>query len=727
MAVITRILVISALLLFSVSLQAHEKARTEKPKPVLSPAPVTLGEPAHAENPEEFWSSRVEPLLDKQCLKCHAGVRQRGGLDLRSLDTILRGGDSGPAMVPGKPNESRILQYALPKSDTHMPPLETKKQLSAEEIAVLKTWITLLPTPKSKPAVAASINSGSSTTNALTPNNTLPTTRASSTKSALNANSALSTNNAWVPEYLAEYRRSRQTKKIPPANIFVSAAIDWFLQADWRGNKIESARACDDATFVRRIYLDIAGRIPTPDERKLFLADARANKRTQLIDKLITSDEYPRHLREVFDTVLMGRAGDNTARERAASGWNTYLEESFRANRPWNEMVRDMLVARPTSDATRGAIRFIAERKNSHQAIAEAVAPVVFGVQIKCAQCHNHPLAWEIEQRHYWGLVAVFNRSKNVDTETGQGVAESAIGGFINFANLKKESQPAALVFLNGKNVPERIPAPDEKEVDSPALYVVPPTKDGQKAHAPAVPKFSRREAFAESVTHDNPALAKAFVNRMWANLMGQGIVQTVDQIDSRHRASHPELLEWLSRDFEKSGYDIKRLVRAIVLSRAYQLDSKPSGKTPPRPESFARALEKPLSAEQLLHSLWIATGNQPSAQPAGEVERAFTAAFPDVMPDTYSPSLQQALFLSNSPVLEDLLKPAPLSTTAKLIALPSNEARIREAFLAVLGRAPDAVETKQCLSLLATQSPEKGVKGLLWALLTCAEFQVNH
>ena len=423
----------------------------------------------------------------------------------------------------------------------------------------------------------------------------------------------------------------------------------------------------------------------------------------------------------------MGRPSDNAARQRAESGWNAYLEECFRANRPWNEMVRDILVARPANGANRGAVWFLAERNNSHQAIAEAVAPIVFGVQIKCAQCHNHPLAWEIEQRHYWALVAAFNRSRNVDTQSGTGVTESAIGGFINFANLKKESQPAALVFLNGKSVPERIPAPNEKEVDSPELYLVPPAKAGEKARVPAVPKFSRREAFADAVTRNNTLLARAFVNRLWANLMGRGIVQPADQIDSRHRPSHPELLEWLTRDFEQSGYDIKRLARNIVLSHAYQLDTKPSGKTTPHPESFARALEKPLSAEQFLHSLCIATGHKTEGKNAMEMERSFAVTFPDVMPDTYSPSLQQALFLSNSPLVDGLLQPTPGSLTVKLIALGTIEARVREAFRAVLGRAPDAVELQQCQSLLAVQSPEKGVRNLLWALLTSAEFQVNH
>ncbi len=639
---------------------------------------------------EELWTSRIEPLLDKQCLKCHAGVRQQGSLDLRSLDTMLRGGSRGPAIIPGRPNESRLVQFVQPNSETHMP-LDPKKQLSAADIAALKAWVSALPAPKSKLA------------------------------------SATSTDTRWAAEYLADYQRSRQTRPTPPETLSPTATIDWLLQADWRRDKIVSARLCDDATFARRIYLDIAGRIPSKSELNQFLAGGQSDRRTRLVDKLIASEDYPRRLRELFDTALMGRPSEKNARERETRGWNAFLEESFRENRPWNDVVRDILLARPTGGTNRGAFWFIAERNNSHQAMAEAVAPVVFGVQIKCAQCHNHPLVWEIEQRHYWGLVATFNRSKNMETETGLGVSESAIGGFINFANLKKESQPAVMVFLNGKSVPERIPGAFEQEKDNADLYVVPPAKEGQRAHAPAIPKFSRREAFAEAVTRNNPQLSRAFVNRMWAVFMGRGIVQPVDQIDSRHRPSHPELLNWLSLDFEKSGYDIKRLVRNLVLTRAYQLDSKPSGKAPPRPESFARGLEKPLTAEQLLRSLVIATENRVEAKALSQMERAFTATFPDVMTDNYNPSLQQALFYTNSPILNGLLKPAPSNMTAKLAALPSPEARVQEAFRTVLGRSPDTTELQQCKSILTAQSPEKGSRNLLWALLTCTEFQVNH
>src|SRR6185369_15328142 len=199
---------------------------------------------------------------------------------------------------------------------------------------------------------------------------------------------------------------------------------------------------------------------------------------------------------------------------RTDEKWFAFLDDAFRRNRPWNEVVREMIVARPQRPEDRGAVWFLYERENNAQMIAEALAPVVFGLQIKCAQCHDHMVAREIKQAHYWGMVTAFNRSKNVDTPDGPGVAESAIGGFVSFANLKKESQPATLTFFNGRNVDETRPKDGEKEADRPDLYLVPPAKETEapsgrgprrertvKADQPAVPKFSRRVAFADAAT----------------------------------------------------------------------------------------------------------------------------------------------------------------------------------------------------------------------------------
>ncbi|HEV8542864.1 MAG TPA: DUF1553 domain-containing protein [Verrucomicrobiae bacterium] len=648
---------------------------------------------AFAASVDEVWDARVAPLLDRYCWKCHAGVRQKGELDLRSLETILRGGEHGPALIPAKPEESRMIQYVAADSDPHMPP-EGKKQLSKEEIAVFRDWVQMLPI-------------------------------------APEASSA-STNIGWVPQYIAELRQSQKQRAAPPQAMPVSEAIDAILQADWDERNIKPASLSNDRAFVRRVYLDLAGRIPTPAELESFITNGEPKKREHLVNSLLESADYPRHMREVFDVVLMGRPKRNSEGARRGNGWYEFLEYAFRTNLPWSDVVQDIILARATNAPMRGASQFLYERRNNFQAMAEAMAPIAFGVEINCAQCHNHPLAWEIEQRHYWGLVAAFNRSKNVETSSGIGLAESAVGGFVQFANLKKESQPAILAFLNGRVIDEKRPGENEKEDDSPALYLVPPPKEKEKAIAPAQPKFSRREALASAVTEENPLLARSFVNRIWAILMGQGIVNPPDQIDSRHRSSHPILLEWLSENFERSGYDVKRLIRGIVLSRAYQPNSKTPGRAPPPANSFARALDKPLSAEQLLESVLVATGHYPLKESEGvpdreELRRLFVKTFPDFMPVVYNPTLEQALFWSNSPKLDALLKPHGDSTAAQLLALSSAQARIEKAFGIVLGREPDREEAEQLKPLLLSAPPEEAVKNLLWTLLASAEFQLNH
>jgi hypothetical protein len=638
---------------------------------------------------EELWYDKVEPLFDKNCFKCHGGVKQKGGLDLRSLQNILKGGESGPAIFPGRPDQSHIFQFTHAGSDPHMPPDE-KKQLSPGEIAVIKEWIAKLPPAKSL---------------------------------------AVLTNANGVSDYLAALTKQQKPNWTPPPGLAAPEVIDSFIALGWHDRRVKPAPLTDDATFARRIYLDIAGRIPTTAEAEDFLKSGDKNKRAVLVDKLLRTEDYARHFAEIYDVVLLGRRGDRVEGRRKANHWFEYLESAFKQNRPWDQMVRDLVVSRPAKPEEKGAVVYLYERKDNFQEMAEAIAPLAFGVQIGCAQCHNHPLAAEIEQRHYWGLVAALNRSKNVDAKSGPGIAEAATGGFVSFANLKKESQPAVLAFLNGKIVQEKRPAEGEKEKDIPDLYLVPPAKEKEKPENPAVPKFSRRGALAEAVTHDNPMLARAFVNRIWALMLGRGLVQPVDQMDSRHRPSHPDLLDWLARDFEASRFDVKRLIRNIALSRAYQLDSKWKGPNPPLANAFARALEKPLSAEQLYRSLLVASGQEFKAggQSAEELRQTVIARFPDLFASEHNASLQQALFFSNSPLVDGLLKKQPTSTTAVLLEIENLDRRIGQAFRIVLGRAPEQDELANARGFLAKREKEAGTKQFVWALLASAEFQVNH
>ncbi len=634
----------------------------------------------------DFWGEHVEPVLRDHCVECHSQTKAKSGLDLSTFQLALRGGDRGAGFVPGRPDESNLYLFLKPDADPHMPP---KRTLSDEQIALVRTGIE--KAGLSKPATAA----------------TTPETAAAD--------------------------KPREPVWVPPAGLEAPAVIDRFLELGWRERKVRPAKLADDATFVRRVYLDLIGRIPTESEATEFLARKDRDRRTALVDTLLAHPEHPRHLRDVFDYVLMGRATRRFEEQRESHGWFDFLEASFRENRPWDAVVRDLVIARPRQPSERGLIQFLHERQNNPQAMAEALAPVVFGVQIKCAQCHDHMVAREIKQAHYWGMVAAFNRTRNVDAESGPGLAESAVGGFVSFANLKKESQPARLVFFNGRSVDEPWPSEGEKEIDAPEKYRVPPPAEKQRAKAPAEPTFSRREALAEAVTRDNPLLARAAVNRIWAMLFGRGLVHPVDLMDSKHPPSHPDLLDWLARDFERSGHDLRRLIRNLVLTRAYQLDSRPAGRKAPPDEAFARALEKPLSAEQLHRSLLLATGSRTDADgkvaglTEGELRKAFVRQFPDLFVPDYNATLQQAMFLANSPLLEALLAPRDGNLTAQLAELPDDRRRVEAAFRSVFGRRPDRQELKISTDYLAAHPGDGGRKQLLWALLTGTEFQVNH
>jgi mono/diheme cytochrome c family protein len=600
-----------------------------------------------------LWARKIQPLFDLQCVKCHGPIEQKGGLELDTLQAALKGGDSGAVILPGKPAQSILFTQLTAGADNHMPP---KKQLSESERETIREWIAALtPAPPS---------------------------------------------NAPAAQRPATARR-------PFAS--VEAAVDALLAESWSRGGVKPAPALADAAWCRRVSLDLIGRIPTADELKSFLSTPPELRRAALVDRLLASPEYPVRMRELWDVFLLGRPKRGSSEDRRRQGgWWSFLEAAFRNNRPWNETVRAVLAARADSPVNKGSTWFLYERKNDHQAIAEAVAPIVYGTRIDCAQCHDHPLAREIKQAHYWGLVTAFNRSKNVEGTSG--VAESAVGGFVNFTNLKKESQPALVTLLTGKTLPETWLAGDRTQEDSDDLYVDPKAKV-------RVPKNSRREAFADLAAHDNPLLGRAFVNRMWAVFFGRGIIHPADQMNERNAPSQPELLDWLAGDFASTHYDVKRLIRGIVLSQAYGLGTSMNA-----PETFAGALERPLCGEQLARSWRVAAG-LPAESDA--LRKAAVSAIPELLPAEYNASFQQAQFLTSSPALAEILQPGNGNTAERLAAATDIDARISAAYAAVYSREPDAEEKVRLRGFLSTREgdPAGGARDLLWALLTSAEF----
>jgi len=498
--------------------------------------------------------------------------------------------------------------------------------------------------------------------------------------------------------------------------------IDQRLHERWDAEGLEPAPVCSDETFVRRVYLDLVGRIPTVDERQAFLDEpagvgARA-KRQALIETLLSSEDHIQHMADTFDTLLMGRGDRRAYRERKENDWRTWLEKTFRENRPWNEVVDDLLLARPQATDDQGAVWYLFERDNQHQAIAEAVASTLFGVKIDCAQCHDHMVAGEIEQAHYWGLVAFFNRSKNERTKLGPRVAESAIGGYSEFANLEGASSPNLLTFLEAKTIAEERPDKDAKQEDADDLYY-PAIADGE----PRVPKFSRRELFVKEIAQGHPMVARAFVNRVWAMLMGRGIVHPFDQMDSVHDPSHPELLDELAERFRTSGYDVRQLVRGIVSCDAYQREARrPAGVDDPA--TFAWYLSRPLTAEQFARSMQLGLRGNVDVQES--LIASLREKVPDVMPEVIVTPIRESLFLTNNPAVNDFIAASRgdrhlLSPVAKMS--DTHEAA-QSLALALLGRRFDADELQEVTRLLAKPN---GAEHVAWAMITSAEFRFNH
>ena len=520
---------------------------------------------------------------------------------------------------------------------------------------------------------------------------------------------------------------ARTEPRLPPWGIRPELAIDLLLEIEWRQRQIQPSPRCNDDCYVRRVYLDLIGRIPNLMELDSFLADTDSNKREQLANRLVASAEHARHMREIFDVVLMGRGSERSMRQRREEEWHAYLERCFAENRPWDQVAREILLARPQSKRDRGSVWYLYERKNNYQEIAEAISRGIFGCDIQCAQCHDHPLASEIEQKHYWGLVAFFNRGKNDKSEYGPLVTESAIGGFHQFTDLSGESQPNLLTFLDSVIVDEKRPAENEKESDSDDNYVL-VKHSGQESNAAArVPKFSRRRAFADNVLQNHTRVARAMVNRVWALLMGRGLVHPVDEMDSMHPPSHPRLLDWLARDFEQNDYDVRRLVLGIVNSRAYQLNSIPTGVAAPD-DSFAFALEKPLTAEAFYRSMEVAVGGQ-DEEIDPTLMQSFRDLFPELSHEDPVPKINQALFLSNHADIHRMVGVRDDSLAGRLLAMKSHQRRISTAYRAILGRSPDDEELAAILAFLTQReaSLPSAVEQFVWALLTSAEFRVNH
>ncbi len=512
--------------------------------------------------------------------------------------------------------------------------------------------------------------------------------------------------------------------------------------------------AADDAEFMRRASLDLIGRIPSTVELNTFLNDKTANdkKRTQLIDQLLADSRHVQQLVYFFNNIFMER---RTGKNIPDAEWLNYLRESFAANKPWDQLAKEILNADGTKEHIRPAAKFYLDREKFNiDLVTQDVGRVFLGRDMECAQCHDHPSVDDYLQRHYYGISAFLKRSYLLkDSKTKKMMLAEKAEGAVSFTSV--------FTSETGKTSPRIL---DLKPIDDPKgtekSYIVKPAKNVR-----SVPKYSRHQQLGQSmISPDNLAFRRNIVNRLWAMMMGRGLVEPLDLLSSDNPSSHPKLLALLADEFLKHKYNINWMIRELALTKTYQRSSHPPVSKDTIPEKkYATGLLKPLTPEQLAWSLMIATGETEQQMLAPEkkklkadpkkaeqiikdpkwrnetmqnikslnsyvtvVVRMFSS--PRGQKTNFEASADQALFMSNGTTLQRWIRPGARKLSQHLIQLKDDTKTAQELYLATLSRMPTTEETTDVIQYLkAEKNRPNAIAELIWSLLTSVEFRLNH
>jgi hypothetical protein len=497
-----------------------------------------------------------------------------------------------------------------------------------------------------------------------------------------------------------------------------------------------AAPLADDAEFLRRIYLDLTGTIPTADEARAFFKDAAPDRRAKLIDRMLASPGYARHMATVFDVLLMDR---RPGKHVPVAQWQEFLRSAFAANMPYDKLVRAILAADGSDPKTRPAARFYLDREGEAHLLTRDISRLFLGMNFQCAQCHDHPIVHQYRQAHYYGVYAFLSRSFVVADKGKKGsvFAEKAEGE----VSYQSVFDPK-LTKSTGPRLPGG-PLLKEPKFAKGKEYRVPPSK----GVAP-VPAFSRRAHLGELLTAaDNAQFRRTAANRLWALMLGRGLVHPVDFDHAENPPSHPELLQTLADELAALKFDAKAFLKQIALSQTYQRSSQlPKGVEEVPPQSFAVAQVRPLAAEQLAWAMMQATGLTDAERKALGKKATEAAVYgklaANVAPfvrvfggpagqpqEGFEATLDQTLFLQNGALLRGWLAARPGNLADRLTRLTDTTAVADELYLSVLTRNPSADERKEVEDYLAGRSADRAaaLQEIAWALLTSAEFRFNH
>lgn len=497
-----------------------------------------------------------------------------------------------------------------------------------------------------------------------------------------------------------------------------------------------------DEVFVRRVTFDLVGELPTPEDITRYLLDPSPDKRARLVERLLADPRYGLNWGRYWRDVILARRSDERALFAAESA-TQYLTESFNQGKPWNEIATDFITAEGSLGED-GRTALIASQWGEIPETAAEVARILMGVQIQCAQCHDHPTdRWKREQFHE--LAAFFPR---IGVRAVK--ADGKRRGFAVFTR-DGEDRPAAKFkpVKVGKKVrrfehymPDLADPSAEGTLMQPVFFVT-----GQELEIGET-DAERRATLAGWITSpENPWFARALVNRYWAELVGVGMYEPIDDLGPDRQCSAPESLDYLAAQFVAHQYDVKWLVQTITTTQIYGRESKPRSSTGELPSS---GCPQPLRADQLFNALTQALGlegldevreraNTPEGAIPNDPRRAmrspraqFQQVFgfdPSEPRDEIAGAVSQALLLMNSPVLAkgmsldaDRAKPSGLT---KIIAeAHSDEEVFVELYLRCLGREPHAAELSTCRKhIVKVRDRREAFEDILWALVNSTEF----
>jgi hypothetical protein len=501
--------------------------------------------------------------------------------------------------------------------------------------------------------------------------------------------------------------------------------IDEFIDRKLQRLKIQPSGVVDDAAFLRRASLDLTGRLPTPDEVRAFMADRAPSraKRAKLVDKLIASPAFVDHWTLKFADLLQNSR--KYLGEKGAYAFQEWIRQSLAANRPYDEIVRELLTSRGSTYEEPAANFFRVTREA--KPTMEKTTQVFLGVRMVCAQCHDHPFErWT--QNQYYEMAAFFSA---VGIRPGFEVGEEIVYDLRDEFDIKhpKDSRIVKPKFLVAATVASTgaVPVPSDA---------------------------SRRKALAEWLTSkDNPFFAKSTANRVWSYFFGRGIIEPVDDIRASNPPSNPALLDALTKDFTDHAFDLRHLMRTIANSRAYQASIETNEWNVADESNFSHAAPRRLSAEQLMDALALATGVRPALPEVPPDTRAEQLVDPHISKGGFLDlfgrparesacecerradlSLPQALNLVNGETISDAVAASDGRIAKAILAGRSDGDLVEDMYLATFSRPPTDAEREHGLKHLQGAEPGSVSRGraaraqdLLWALVNSKGFLYNY